>query len=450
MVKTVITPVGASIFTNYMDKSKVVRTYPGLGRDYEAIVVQYEHLKDLPHQERNNSRYESDINYIKERIKYLWLAEAQEKASAELHTLSKIAEAEKTKLDVHLLATDTVLSVVACELVQEWLEGNGTLNGCKITCHYHFNSSIVKGLQVKEVNKFKKEGIPNLISMIGERKTKDTILNMSGGYKALVPFLTLIAQIEKCSLKYIYEDSNDLITIEKMPVNFDWGLIEAYTSEILDCSRITGKRKEEMESLGLIEYDRTPFTLTPLGDLMKAYINREDVPYQKTTMGYFIEYKIYEYYNKNNFADFFNVLLGYKLSDEEGQDMEDADLWMQNAEDEVVIAEIKPATFRAKNLGNKIKKILELTQQKSAHIKEFWIILYDYQNQPVNIDLDWCEKAINTEIRYLFGDIIFKVKKTAIPENVIDGNRNRMKYQEFMRASTLDIQDIYSTQNKKN
>ena len=68
MAKTVITPVGVSLFTNYMDKSEVVRNYPALSKEYEAIEVQCKRLEKLPHTERPNSRYESDINHIAERI----------------------------------------------------------------------------------------------------------------------------------------------------------------------------------------------------------------------------------------------------------------------------------------------------------------------------------------------------------------------------------------------
>ena len=83
MTRKVITTVGTSLFTNYQNRDKVIRTYPELSKDYEAIDVQFNNLSErfdpsdlkkrinISASERANSRFESDIEYIKERIEYL-------------------------------------------------------------------------------------------------------------------------------------------------------------------------------------------------------------------------------------------------------------------------------------------------------------------------------------------------------------------------------------------
>jgi CRISPR/Cas system-associated protein Csm6 len=350
MAKTIITPVGTSIFTNYMDKSKVVRDYPGLSRDYEAIDVQVGHLEDLPHEERNNSKYESDIKYIKERIKYLWLAEAKEKASAEIHTLAKIAEAEteQTKLEVHLLATDTVLSVVACELIQEWLKDTKVLKNCAIDCHFHINTHIVNGLQIKKADIFKTEGFQNLLILIqkySKPKDKDTIINISGGYKAIVPFVTLFAQLGEIPLKYIYEDSDELITVGNLPFNFDFTF---FTDEYVafedikpgkDVKNLPSKtafiknlssedKYNQLEDALLIFEKENKIHLTELGKILyKRYetIDEDDGFDTANLLGKVMEIQVFEFFQKK----FSTVVLGKPIGESKEGDAYDLDVFLE-------------------------------------------------------------------------------------------------------------------------
>ena len=204
-----------------------------------------------------------------------------------------------------------------------------------------------------------------------------------------------------------------------------------------------GKKITELEKLGIIEPEQTPITLTTLGELLKAYINNNDVPFQAITFGYFVEYKLYEYYTKNNYLNYNKIELGKKLSDDPNQDLEDADLWMENEESKVVLAEIKPASIKSNSLSCKIKKLLGFVENYA--ISEFWVIIYEYEGNEQKNDLVWCEKVINNEIRYLYPQIVFKIKKITISRNAIDGNRNRMLYHEFMRGTMIEPVEIYST-----
>jgi len=448
----IITTVGTSIFTNYMDRDRIKRRYPALGKDYDNINTQYKNLESLSASDRNQSKYQSDINHIKSAIKELWLCEAKTAACAEIQTLEAIAKDAKTEIEVILLATDTVLSVLACELIKEWLDSQGKISGQKIDkCTFNgnptdSNTTIVAGLQVADVNSFKTQGMQNLIRIIKKQKNEDTILNASGGYKVILPLLTLIGQLENIELKYLYEDSNELITIPKLPFGFDWSILEQYTTYLFDLTKIPsgGDARTQLEKLGLIEPGEPP-VLSTLGELLKSYLEGNDAPFQKTTMGYFIEYKLSEYYKKHNYLEYNKVEIGRKLSDNPNQDLEDADLWMENDNGEVVLAEVKPASTTDKKLRTKIKKILGLVDKDK--VKEFWIILYEYEDNQQTNDQEWCKKVITNEIRYLYPEIIFKIKKMIIDSNTIDGNRNRMRYQEFMRDQIADesIKEIYLT-----
>ncbi len=228
MTKRIITTVGASLFNNYKNKDKVIKAYPMLVKDYESIDTQYRNIEEFESSERQNSKYTSDIDHILGIIEDLWLPYAKEKASAEIETIYKIAEEEKQDLDVVLLATDTVLSVLACELIKEWFDKHPSVNEHKISCVFHINSFVVKGLQVKNAIRFENEGFHTLLEIIQKHTEKgNTLLNISGGYKAIIPFVTLFAQLEEIPLKYMYEDSDELITVGNLPFGLDWAVVEA-------------------------------------------------------------------------------------------------------------------------------------------------------------------------------------------------------------------------------
>jgi hypothetical protein len=90
------------------------------------------------------------------------------------------------------------------------------------------DTTVVKGLQIKNATQFETEGFNNLLTIIQKYKTKNnTILNISGGYKAVIPYLTLFAQLEEIPLKYMYEDSGELITVGNLPFSLDWAVVEA-------------------------------------------------------------------------------------------------------------------------------------------------------------------------------------------------------------------------------
>jgi CRISPR/Cas system-associated protein Csm6 len=428
----IITTVGTSIFTNYQNKNKVLRTYSDFRyKDINTIIEDLDNTTSAS--DYTNSRYLGNIMRVKQVISKLWIA--KEKSCAELQTLYKIAEETEEELEVYLLATDTVLSVLACELIKDWLNINSKIIVLEI--------KIIGGLQVDNSEIFKNEGLKNLVKVISDLNTGNTALNISGGYKAIIPFLTLIGQIEQIPLHYMYEDSNSIITIGKMPFSFDWTLIEKNISYLFDTSLINSQRIEkELIDWGLIDIDKK---LTTLGNLAKAYLENENVPYQATTFGYFIEYKLYEYYskNENKYLNYDKVILGKKLSDEEGKDLEDADLWLENNLGEIIIAEVKSASNSPKSLRKKIKKNLNFVSDRN--IKEFWLIIYEYEGDENVNDENWCNKVINNEIQYLFQNIIFKIKKIVIDRNVIDGRRNRMIYHEFLRSSIQNVEQIFST-----
>ena len=91
----------------------------------------------------------------------------------------------------------------------------------------------VEGLNIYDSAKFNDTGFHNLVEITSKeiRSAKaakeKVILNISGGYKAILPVMTLVAQLEEVPLNYVYEDSNEIIEIGNLPISFDWAAIEA-------------------------------------------------------------------------------------------------------------------------------------------------------------------------------------------------------------------------------
>ncbi|MBK8472326.1 MAG: hypothetical protein IPL33_09240 [Sphingobacteriales bacterium] len=96
----------------------------------------------------------------------------------------------------------------------------------------------------------------NLVDKIVEIARTDwsnCIFNITGGYKASIPFITILAQIKNSPLYYLFEESEkesyELIKIPQAPISFDFSL---FTDEHCAFDLIT--RGKECQNLP-IEYD---------------------------------------------------------------------------------------------------------------------------------------------------------------------------------------------------
>lgn len=214
MIK-VITTVGTSLFTNYMRKE--VQKYWQDKADSDAIIQNFNietNYKSLL-KEQNGERAK---NATKTAIDRYWLNGIETYVNeegdlectninglnrhccAEVQTLLAIAnknEYEGEPFCVYLLCTNTTLSKLAAKIIAE-IDFAPVAN---ITFHCFGDDKFfpIEGLQVKDAETFRDAGFINLIDKVVAIKGEDTstILNISGGYKALIPPLTLLAQLEQ-------------------------------------------------------------------------------------------------------------------------------------------------------------------------------------------------------------------------------------------------------------
>ncbi|MGI6450914.1 MAG: hypothetical protein ACOX3R_11720 [Desulfitobacteriia bacterium] len=223
-MKKLITLVGTSLFRNYSEvNSKVI------DRDWNLI-------KDGKGRNRTKDTWEKfskDIERIRKPV--LEWARNNYNASAEIKSTLSIQSEVQDDLEVYLLATDTLDSKLASEIIKEVIDGYKSKDDKVIKIA---SITIVEGLQVFNRSRLEKEGLTNLVDEIykilgyhypGE---ENVLLNITGGYKCIIPYLTVLAQINQAPLYYIFDETEELIRIPQAPLDINWGMFEKYKNAI--------------------------------------------------------------------------------------------------------------------------------------------------------------------------------------------------------------------------
>lgn len=239
-------------------------------------------------------------------------SEPVEKLCAEIETLLEIKKYHK-EIEAELICTDTILSVICADTIKPILEKKGIA----VNFDHNPDGNIVHGLVVEgkdASSTFKEKGFPNLIQRILEieencPKDNRPILNISGGYKALIPVMTIMGQLYDMEVNYVYEESGELISIPKVPMDFDFGLLEDVIPFIDDHYLFKDKKERVIEQFpkhikllkknNLITGDSFPYKPTFIGKLIKEYCETSSFYSQKSTLSHIVEYKIFEFFAEN-------------------------------------------------------------------------------------------------------------------------------------------------------
>lgn len=245
-MKKIITTVGTSLFTNYNEQNKTT-----INGD----------IQNEPYSEY--SEWQDEICEIKEKL--IPFSNKSNDSCAELTSIKKLQE-KYEDIEVYLIATDTIESVVVCEVLVE------VLKNAKFNPKY----DVIDKLQVAEYKAFK-EGLSNLINRlygIAFNYYDDLVLNITGGYKAIIPYLTIFGQVNSIPLYYIFENSSSLISIPKIPLSIEEELFDNYWKEfeklvkeqVVEKSSLNYQFLTQVESL--LEVDDSLVSLNPLGDIL--------------------------------------------------------------------------------------------------------------------------------------------------------------------------------------
>ncbi|MFK0730302.1 MAG: CRISPR-associated protein [Gloeotrichia echinulata GP01] len=218
MPKLVISTVGTSLLTNQIDREYeenwAIRlrdtancTLKEIDNYHEDIVDIIATLKD-----RANSKLKGDVDEIRE-------------ASAELNGIyglynNQLSQGEK---DIHwLIITDTAQDKIAAEALQLFLSQKG-LNISVIPPHEKFSTTSNEAFSngIDELLNWFEDTIPGY-----EDSGYEIYFNLVGGFKAIQGFANTIGMFYADKIIYIFEGSNEIITIPRLPIKIDTSVIK--------------------------------------------------------------------------------------------------------------------------------------------------------------------------------------------------------------------------------
>jgi len=436
----VITTVGTSVITNYlMPEIKVM-----LGDEYECIAEAVDILELRDASQYNISDSSTYIKRIKEIIlsKWLkgidwdskagyWITGNNElmnvAASAEISSILKIKDATK----IYLIATDSILSRIAAEIIVSTLDGFKKKDGSILNVFFDTEEDVITGLKINNPQEFQEIGLPKLIERLvslGVNK-EQIILNITGGYKGLIPFLTILGQVyDNVQIVYLYEESNSIIFIPKLPINFNAGIAEDYSvyldSEYL-VNPVNAAINKELEDSLLVYKVDDRYRLTSVGRLLREYVLNNTLFLTKTTLGYGFEVLVFEYYHKM-YKGSYNVARGVKSINNKSVDS-DLDLLLSNGNKYICVS-VK-AFNKLRSNDNYIKAQRQFANQVAFFINNqlnlisYHQVIYLYENRNIS--------EINDQLiglRFLliesFPDASFEVYYVEIPTNQKDPYQN--------------------------
>jgi len=250
-MKKVITPVGTSLFKNFIKS----------GKADENFRKKYEDLKKIKAEGLEGEKMKKSI--LKNALNENWFKENID-ASAEIKSLIKIKNKLNDDIRIYLIHSDTALSKLASEILVDSFKYYNDLKNSKVEVKG------VNGLQIWDSKEFVK-GMAELIKLIYHISGgywDDVVINITGGFKATVPYLTILGQINKCDIYYVFEEAEGLIKIPYIPIDINWGLMEKYEKFLMELEKEDIKRgaqdiSKEIEIL--LEVVDDMYCLNPLG-----------------------------------------------------------------------------------------------------------------------------------------------------------------------------------------
>jgi putative CRISPR-associated protein (TIGR02619 family) len=424
-MKKIITIVGTSLFTNLKlendsDFKNLKETKSA--SDWDKTTVLKENREDLTRKAKAENGWKNKNNL---------------KLSSEIKSIVSIAqELRQNKADevieIYFLSTDTVVSRLGAELLSEWFlfYQSDLVNSVIFIPDTH----VIEGLQLDNQSAFIKKGFSNLLRAIrtivkNGNKSGETILNITSGYKAIVPFLTILGQLDTLPLKYIYEEANlesqlPLISLEPFPIHFDTGIAELYLfyldSNVLRNTDFVQSNFKKVFSklLGWKLIEEHPkisgtYRVSPLGIFFQEYTN---IHYEggKNILGSLMEYKLFEYFSqpKNQYEGYSSVQRGRKI----GNSKRDIDLFFQHDknQDWVIFGECKSlseARNTDKILDNLQKRQQVANDEEKWQLKEYQLFVHKANFQ----DKELLDETFNKCSEFAKGKFEFKIFYINIP-----------------------------------
>ena len=201
-----------------------------------------------------------------------------EALSAELATLRALGACQDD--EVIFLATDTDDAEEAAKAnarIAESVFGVGTA------------AKRITDLVLDAAERFKRKGIPALVAEL-ERHVSRAVehgrepwLSVSGGIKSVVPYVAIYGMLRRVPVTYIFEMTEDLVTLPPLPIDFDWAGLRAAERVLDRIEQDVAVRRDDLRQLlgenfprmeGLFEEYEGGMTLSAFGHLLLAHLKR--------------------------------------------------------------------------------------------------------------------------------------------------------------------------------
>lgn len=278
----IVTTVGTSLVTNIINPLK---NKCNLNQKEKEALDNFSKLfkKDYKEKDTLSKEYDALKDFIKENVSF------DEKTSAEIKSLIAIQKNDKFKnfsVEIELIATDSILSPLCSDILKELLEKNSNFK-------VNFDEkNIIKDLQVADYKRYK-NGLINLLNRLNQIGSNgqyfgDMILNVTGGFKGVIPYMTIFGQVNKIPIFYIFEFTNALIEIPQVPIRIDEELFDKYWKELylIDSSILAEKSKLDYSFIqdceNILEIEDNFIALNPLGKILWDKYRRENFIFYTT------------------------------------------------------------------------------------------------------------------------------------------------------------------------
>ena len=86
----------------------------------------------------------------------------------------------------------------------------------------------IRDLVLDNGDRFRRQGIPALVTALEKyvngalQSNKESWLGVSGGIKSIVPYVAIYGMLRRVPVTYMFEMTEDLVTLPPLPLDFDW------------------------------------------------------------------------------------------------------------------------------------------------------------------------------------------------------------------------------------
>lgn len=209
-----------------------------LERFMDVPLSRWDELKD---------EIEATKDQIAEGLSSIKLPRDLDDTSAEIKSLVKMGTDENDA--VILISSDTIDGKLCAESVRDFLIEHKLYSGTSLQIKE------IVGLQASDGARFQKEGLKNLLNYLVPLEHQNIIFNPTGGYKSVVPYVALMGMIYNKPVKYIHENSENILTLTGVPIILDDDLILRIETKLQKIEESTSIPIEKWQE-GIDYYDR--------------------------------------------------------------------------------------------------------------------------------------------------------------------------------------------------